>query len=281
MYQDIINNQEAVKHLADDNWLFIDCRFNLDSPNQGLADYQSAHVPGAVYADLNLDLSGEIIPGETGRHPLPTQKELIEKFSRWGITPETQVVAYDESNGSMAAARLWWLLKWAGHEATAVLNGGLKIWKENKFPCSSGIETKAYKKFIPNFNSKMVANAEKVFSVISNPSFTLVDSRKADRYQGKNETRDAIAGHIPGAISDPYSENTEPNGLFKNPDKLKERFDKITSNKNPVNIIFYCGSGVNAAQNILSFYYATKKMPALYVGSWSDWVTDKNKPVET
>src|SRR3989338_5569729 len=152
MYSTIVSAEEAKKHANNDDWLFVDCRFFLDDTEKGLLDFKESHIPGAVYAHLNRDLSGLIIRGKTGRHPLPEQHNLIKRFSDWGISKDTQVVAYDEHDGSMAAARLWWLLKWAGHEAVAVLDGGFSNWTKSGYATSDETRKRVPKKFVAQFH---------------------------------------------------------------------------------------------------------------------------------
>ena len=275
----IIDISEAYDHLDDENWAFIDCRFNLSEPRQGFEDYKKSHIQGAVYADLNKDLSGPVTRGKTGRHPLPDKEMLIETFSRFGIDDQVQVVAYDESSGYMAAARLWWLLKWAGHEAVVVLNKGFRGWMKSGFPISSGVDHRQPRRFNANFNHKMVVDAGQVMAVLHDPNFLILDSRSSDRYRGENETIDPVAGHIPGAITAPFTDNLNPDGSFKTPGELNTRFAKLIIDKDANHNIFYCGSGVTAAHNVLAFVHAGNNLPILYPGSWSDWITDPDRPI--
>lgn len=278
-YTTLIDIEAAFQHLKDQNWAFIDCRFSLNEVNRGSCDYQKSHIPGALYAHLNNDLSGVIIPGKTGRHPLPDKQILAQKFSKWGIDLHTQVIAYDDLSGHMAAARLWWLLKWAGHDAVAVLDGGFKYWIGAGYPCSGGIENSDEKVFITHFNPDIVSTSDEVMSILNNQNFILLDSRTFDRYKGENETIDPIAGHIPSAISAPYTDNIKLDGLIKSSSALKGRFGELVGNKPAHQTIFYCGSGVTAAHNILAFVHAGMGMPRLYAGSWSDWITNPSRPI--
>ena len=278
-YTTLIRCTEAFSYLHNRDWVFIDCRFTLNDAGRGALDYQRSHIPGAVYAHLNDDLSGRAIPGKTGRHPLPDAQALAQRFSQWGIDAHTQVVAYDGLSGSMAAARLWWLLRWAGHEAVAVLDGGFKCWVDAGYPCAGGVEAREKRVFTPKFNPGMVSTAEEVQAALNKPGYLLLDSRSPDRYRGENETIDPVAGHIPGAISAPFMDNVTADGILKSPGELKDRFQKIAGNTPADHVVFYCGSGVTAAHNVLAFSHADMGMPRMYAGSWSDWITQTARPV--
>lgn len=278
-YSTLISAEEAYKHFREKGWAFIDCRFDLREPEKGFQEYESGHIPGAVYAHLDRDLSGPIIKGKTGRHPLPSPEHIVETFSRWGIDPNTQVVAYDQSTGAMAAARLWWLLRWAGHSAIAVLDGGLNAWIKSGYPMAGGVETREPAAFTANFDHTMVFDAVQVQAAANDPAYKVVDARGADRYRGENETIDPVAGHIPGAISGPFIDNLNSQGSFKSPAELAENFDAIVGSTGPDNVVFYCGSGVTAAHSALSYVHSGKGMPHLYPGSWSEWITDPTRPV--
>jgi thiosulfate/3-mercaptopyruvate sulfurtransferase len=201
--------------------------------------------------------------------------------SGWGIAPGTQVVVYDDSSGSMAAARLWWLLHWAGHEAAAVLDGGFQRWVAAGFPCESGaaVPGASAESFTPRFCAEMAVDAGDVLAVIHDPDWVLLDARAADRYRGENETIDPVAGHIPGAVSAPWQDNMAADGSFKSPGELQERLEKLTGGRGPSRTVLYCGSGVTAAHEALAFVHAGKGMPRLYAGSWSHWITDPARPV--
>jgi len=280
-YETLISVQEAAKHLHDPNWVFIDCRYTLGDPEKGLRDYLQAHIPGAVYAHLDKDLSGKVIPGKTGRHPLPDPIDFDKTMSRLGVSQESQVVAYDEQTGAMAAARLWWLLKWAGHNNVAVLDGGFRAWIANGLPVATGKESRASTEFHGKYNHKLVASADDLLAAIASKSCKIVDSRTNDRYRGENETIDPKAGHIPTAISLPYTENLDTDGFFRPLQILRERFAPLVEQYPPDSIVFYCGSGVTAAHNVLAFAHAGMGMPKLYPGSWSEWITDESRPIAT
>jgi thiosulfate/3-mercaptopyruvate sulfurtransferase len=272
-FSTLISVADAAAHLDDPAWLFVDCRFVLGQPGAGRTAYLAGHLAGAVYADLDEDLSGPVVPGETGRHPLPEQDRFAATATWLGVGPDTQVVAYDDGSGALAAARLWWLLNWAGHDAVAVLDGGFTAWRDAGLPCVTGPQERPPGAFTGRFRNELAVGATEL------AGRTVVDSRAADRYRGENETIDPVAGHIPGARSLPFAGNLGPNGLFLGPAELRERFAAVAGADGPP--VFYCGSGVTAAQNVLAYTHAGLGMPALYPGSWSEWITDPARPVET
>lgn len=279
-YTTLISIAELANHLGDDTWAIVDCRFSLDNPERGRQDYQRAHIPGAVYAHLNEDLSGPVIPGRTGRHPLPQIETVAQTFSNWGINAEVQVVAYDDKDGTMAAARLWWILRWLGHPNVAVLDGGWRRWQSEGRPVRSGVESRAPKVFIPQQRPELVLDAADVLALRNDPTFRIIDSRTTDRYSGEWEPIDPVAGHIPGAISGPFSENLRPDGRFRSSEELRARFQRLLGDSSSDHAIFYCGSGVTAAHNLLALAHAGLGNARLYAGSWSDWITDPDRPVE-
>lgn len=276
----VVSAQQAASHLSDPQWVFVDCRFVLAQPSEGYQSYLANHISGAVYADLERDLSGPVTPGTSGRHPLPDEASLVSSMSRLGIDASIQVVAYDESSGAMAAARLWWLLKWAGHDSVAVLDGGLAAWHRAGFPTTDGSEVIGSRNFVPHFKPELVASAADVRAKM-NGDGVIVDSRTADRYRGENETIDPVAGHIPGAQSLPYTENLNPDGSFRSRDELASRFAEAAQAGLASDVVFYCGSGVTAAHNTLAFTYAYSEIPRLYPGSWSEWINDPSNPIAT
>ena len=278
-YTTLITAPELAKHLSNQNWAIVDCRFSLDDAARGRRDYLQSHIPGAVYAHLNEDLSGQIIPGETGRHPLPQREKFIQTLSHWGIDSKTQVVVYDDKGGAMAAARPWWMLRWVGHDAVAVLNGGWPQWQNKGYQASSGAENRRPSVFSPRIRDDLLFSADDVLNILGNHSFRLLDSRGADRYRGENETIDPIAGHIPGALSAPFANNLDSNGLFLSPEELKARFQNLLGDVPPEHAVFYCGSGVTAAHNLLALAHAGLGDARLYAGSWSEWIANPNHPI--
>jgi thiosulfate/3-mercaptopyruvate sulfurtransferase len=279
-YTTLISSDQANQHLQDTRWVFVDCRYYLDHTQQGRREYSQAHIPGALYADLGKDLSSPVVPGVTGRHPLPDVKTLSQTFSRWGVGPETQVVVYDQGPG-MIAARLWWMLQWLGHDKAAVLEGGWKKWQQEGGPVSQSLPMKKSQVFTPVVHPELVADADDILAEIANPHVRILDARAADRYRGENETLDPVAGHIPGALSAPFMCNLGADGLFRSIEELQSMYNTMLGHTPTSDTIIYCGSGVTAAHNILVLKHIGMGMARLYPGSWSHWITDKQRPTAT
>ena len=276
-FSTLISVTEAGSHLSDPRWVFVDCRFVLGRPSEGYERYLASHISGAVYADLESDLSGPVEAGVSGRHPLPDEAAFSATMSRLGIDSSIQVVAYDESSGAMAAARLWWLLRWAGHESVAVLDGGFAAWQREGLPSGNGLEAVAPRTFTGNFRPELVASGRQVRALIGNGG-VVVDSRTSDRYRGENETIDRVAGHIPTARSIPYPGNVDSDGRFLPERQLAARFSELPGEATE-EAVFYCGSGVTAAHNILAIAHVRAQFPKLYAGSWSEWINDPANPI--
>jgi thiosulfate/3-mercaptopyruvate sulfurtransferase len=272
-YTTLISPAELLPHLNDRKWLVVDCRFSLADPSIRQSHYLLSHIAGAVYAHVNEDLSGPILPGKTGRHPLPTVERAAETFSRLGIRAGVQVVAYDDMGGALGAARLWWMLRWLGHEAVAVLDGGWQRWVKKDRPVKEGLETRPAQNFLARPHPEMIAERAEVEAICFDPAYRLLDARSAERYRGENETIDPVAGHIPGALSAPYANNLTPEGNFCPVGELRARYQAILGGIPAENAIIYCGSGVSAAHDILAMVHAGLNQPRLYPGSWSEWIT--------
>lgn len=279
-YTTLISTTDLASHLADPDWAIFDCRFSLADAERGRRDHLQSHIPGAAYAHLNEDLASPIVRGKTGRHPLPAVDVMARRFSNWGIDDHTQVIAYDDTGGSMAA-RVWWLLRWLGHDAVAVLNGGWQQWLKENRATTSDTASRTPRSFTPRPRSEMVMTAEEVVARMNDRNFELFDSRSAERYRGENETIDPIAGHIPGAISAPYADNLTPDLLFRSTDDLRRRFESLLGDTPADHAAFYCGSGITAAHNILALKHLGFGDAKLYAGSWSEWITDSKRPIKT
>jgi thiosulfate/3-mercaptopyruvate sulfurtransferase len=277
-FSTLISVQGLVKFLNDPNWVIVDCRFSLSDPDSGYENYCESHIPGAVYAHLENHLSGEIIPGETGRHPLPEINSISKLFGSWGIDNQSQVVAYDDQGG-MIAGRLWWLLQWLGHKNVAVLDGGFPAWIESGQQVNTDIPYPDEKEFTPIIRNDMVATVEDILRNFGDPNYILVDSRAPERYQGVEEPIDPIAGRIPGAINHFWSTNLDPSGYFIGKDILRGRLANIFDELPTEHVTFYCGSGVTAAHNVLAAAHAGLGMAKLYPGSWSHWITNDERPI--
>jgi thiosulfate/3-mercaptopyruvate sulfurtransferase len=281
MYQTLISTSELFLHLNDPEWAILDCRFTLDDSEKSRNDYEKAHIPGALYAHLNEDLSGAAIPGVTGRHPLPDVGVAAQTFARWGIGSGVQVVAYDDMGGSLAAARAWWIAHWMGHAAAAVLDGGWQKWLREGRPVRGGLETRLARRFEPSPRQELLASTDEVELIRQDPTSRLFDARSGERYCGQNETIDPVGGHIPGAVLAPRSENLNPDGVFLGVDILRDRYQALLGDISPNRAVFYCGSGVTATHNILAMQHAGLGWTRLYVGSWSEWITDPQRPIAT
>ena len=286
----LITPGELANHLGDPNWAhncaIIDCRFSLVDTEAGRRNYLAGHIPGAIYAHLDEDLSGPFVVGKTGRHPLPTVEKFTQTLSNWGIDDSVQVVIYDDAGGVMAG-RLWWMLRWLGHDAAAVLDGDWRGWNaENAGKGESeikraGVENRPARKFVPHVRPEMVATLAEVEAEVQKGERRLVDARAEDRFRGENETIHPRAGHIPGAVCAFYANNLTPDARFQSPEFLRTRFGALLGNQPPSQAIFYCGSGVSACHNLLAMEVAGLSGAKLYVGSWSEWSADPNRPIAT
>ena len=279
VYKTLITSEELAAHLNDPDWVIVDCRFALDNLPKGRLDYLEAHIPGAIFADTNKDLSAPVVAGVTGRHPLPSAEEVARTFSRWGIGPGIQVVVYDASGGGSSAGRLWWMLQWLGHEAAAVLDGGWPDWLKGSRPTQAGEVTPTERPFQPQPRGDLIVTAEEVGELVQNPVYRVLDSRAAERYRGEVEPIDVVAGHIPGAANAPYLENMTPEGKFKPAGELRARFQAILKDVPAEKTVFYCGSGITATMNVLAVAHAGLGMPKMFPGSWSEWITDQSRPI--
>lgn len=275
----LISAEVTLEHLNDPNWRIIDCQFDLKDKNIGLQNYKSEHIPGAIYADLDLDLSSTIT-SNSGRHPLPEPAHILQKFGKWGIQPTTQVVVYDNAFGSFAA-RLWWLLKWMGHESVAVLNGGLHYWKQQQYPLTQDIFTPPVIDFSGNPNTQMAVDTKNLLATLQQSNLTLIDVRDPERFNGTYEPIDKVAGHIPGAINIPWKTNLDQQGLYLSNDQLLLHYKEILQNQDSKNIVFMCGSGVTACHSLVAMHSIGITDAKLYPGSWSEWIQDPSRPVKS
>ena len=282
-FSSIVSTNELSRHLDDPNWVIVDCRFSLSDTERGRQDYRTTHIPGSVYAHLDEDLCAPAVLGETGRHPLPTIDKLVEKFSIWGICPGVQVVVYDDwSQASGAiAARLWWSLRFLGHDLVAVLDGGWQQWVSERKSITSGVETNSRCEFLPSLRPELLVGPQDIEIMRRDPLYKVFDSRTSDRYRGENETIDLVAGHIPGAFSAPYNSTIGPEGRFLPPEALRKHFLDLFGDVPAERTVFYCGSGVTAAHNLVALAHSGLGEAPLYVGSWSEWITDPGRPVAT
>jgi thiosulfate/3-mercaptopyruvate sulfurtransferase len=274
----IISTAVLDMHRDDPAFAIVDCRYKLDDANWGEREYAAAHIPAAVFADLGRDLAGPK-NGTNGRHPLPDAHTLARTFSDFGIASGVQVVAYDQGNG-MFASRLWWLLRWLGHDAAAVLDGGFAKWTAEGRPTRGGVERRASQQFSGSPRPQMAVDVASVASHLGSPGWRLVDARAPERYRGESEPIDKEPGHIPGAANHFYQWNLDEQGLFHTPEQLRARLRGSLGDVPPAEIVCYCGSGVTACHNLLALEHAGMKGAKLYAGSWSEWSNDPARPVE-
>jgi thiosulfate/3-mercaptopyruvate sulfurtransferase len=270
-------SSDLARHTSDPGWVFVDCRFDLANPAAGEAAWRAGHIPGAVYAHLDRDLSGAVT-ATTGRHPLPTPDAFAATVSAWGISNATQVVAYDADTG-VSASRLWWLLRWVGHRAVAVLDGGYKAWLGAGLRATTDVVVRVPAQYVAKPDRTAWLDANEVASRVTHSNWRLLDARAPERFAGEVEPIDAVAGHVPGAINHPYSTNLAANGRFLKPDQLAERFDGSQRGANNDHTIVMCGSGVTACHLLLAMEVADEHGAKLYPGSWSEWIRDPSRPV--
>jgi len=273
----LVDAATLAKALSDDGLRIVDARYSLSDSALRREGYAQSHLPGAVYADLDQDLSDLGKPG-LGRHPLPDEAVFARKLGEWGITPEHQVVVYDAGDGSMAAARFWWLLKLLGHERVAVLDGGLPAWRALALPESSEASAVTQAAVYPaRFDSAAVVDAGEVQSRLGEQGW-LWDARAAERFRGEVEPLDSVAGHVPGALNRPLSLNLHE-GRFKPAAQLRGELEPLLSGRAPGEIVVMCGSGVTACHLLLALEHAGLHGARVYAGSWSGWISDPARPI--
>jgi thiosulfate/3-mercaptopyruvate sulfurtransferase len=265
-HQPVVSASWLYEHLDNPQVMVADCRFSLADPELGHKQYQTSHIRGAYYLDLNRDLSSPV-EQHGGRHPLPNPTELANKLSAMGVNFQTLVVAYDDSRFAFAA-RLWWLLRYLGHNRVAILDGGFKGWLSNGYPVTDAIPKHASAKFIPKLQREQVVDIAAVKARLDLSGVVLVDSRESDRYRGEREPIDKIAGHIPSAVNYPWQEVSDAQGYLRSVAEQRRRWEKLQQAEE---ILVYCGSGVTACVNLLSLKIAGIDTGKLYSGSWSDW----------
>jgi thiosulfate/3-mercaptopyruvate sulfurtransferase len=278
-FRTLISTAALALRMDDPAYVIVDCRSKLDDPDWGAREYAAAHIPGASYADLTRDLSGPK-SGSNGRHPLPDPDSLAQTFGRFGIASGVQVVAYDQDNG-MFASRLWWMLRWMGHDAVAVLDGGFKKWTGEARPVESGQAGRAPRQFTGSPRANMVVDVRTVASQLAAGGPRLVDARAPERYRGDTEPIDKVGGHIPGAKNHFFQWNLDERGLFRSPEELRAAINASVGDVAADQVVCYCGSGVTACHNLLAFEHAGLTGARLYAGSWSEWSADPERPVES
>lgn len=275
-YTTLVDVATLRAHLDDPSWLVVDVRHQLADVGYGERAYKAGHIPGAVFLHCDRDLSGPMT-GSNGRHPLPDPARLAERLGEIGIGATTQVVVYDDAQG-MIAGRLWWLLRWLGHDAVALLDGGLQAWQ-----AAGGALTEVLPTLIPRtFVSRpqdMLVKAGYVLERIETPQMHLIDARGPDRFRGENETIDPVGGHIPGAVNRFFKDNLLPDGHFKPAAELRAEWLAVLAGSAPDQVIHQCGSGISACLNVVAMEIAGLPGSRLYAGSWSEWCADPGRPV--
>ena len=279
MFNTLITPDQLAPHLADDAWVIVDCRFDLADPPKGEQLYLESHIPSARYAHLDRDLSGAKT-GTNGRHPLPTAEQMRERFGALGIAPGTQVVVYDADIG-MHAARLWWMLRYMGHDAVALLDGGFARWTAEGRATRGGREQWRPATFVGAPREEWQLDARAVAASLGDPARVLIDARAESRFRGENETIDKVGGHIPGARNYFFQRNLTGEKTFKSPGELRAQWQDVLRGTPPEQVVMYCGSGVTACHNLLAMEHAGLHGARLYPGSWSEWSADPARPIAT
>ncbi len=275
----IISPEMLTQHVEDPEWIVFDCRFSLEDTERGRRSYRDGHVPNAYYAHLDHDLAAPRGAG-TGRHPLPD----IDRFAAWlgrhGVGEGKQVVSYDDSGGAFAA-RLWWMLRWLGHDTAAVLDGGWDAWTGAGLPVNQDIRSPVQSAFTPRANHSLWVDADQLIDGMDAGASLVVDARSPERYAGEKEPLDAVAGHIPGAVNLYHMDNLAPDRRFESPGAIRRRFEALLAGRGAAAVVHSCGSGVTACHNLLAMEIAGLSGSKLYPGSWSDWITDPARPIAT
>lgn len=270
---------EELAALSPNDVLIVDCRHDLADAEKGERDYKAEHIPGAVFAHLDRDLSDlSRTPLGLGRHPLPTEEAFSAVLARLGWRPGLQVVSYDASNGSLAAARLWWLLRLCGVREVAVLDGGYAAWKAAYLPVSQEIPDRKSIQVNVHYDPAQVVLDHA--TVANRSDELLLDARATPRYRGEVEPIDRAAGHVPGAANRPFTDNVQTDGRFKSPAELREAFRAVIGDHAPEQVVHMCGSGVTACHNLLAMEHAGLAGSRLYAPSWSGWISDPSRPIE-
>ncbi len=272
----LIDPATLARHLDDADWCVVDVRHQLADAGYGERAYAAGHLPGAVFLHCDGDLSGRTT-GSNGRHPLPEAAVLAGKLGACGIGPDTQVVVYDDAQG-MIAGRLWWLLRWLGHDRVAVLDGGLQAWQAIGGSLETDVPSPTPASFAVRERSALV-DVDYVLAHLDTPGMRLVDARSPDRFRGENETIDPVGGHIPGAANRFFRDNLAADGRFKPASLLRAEWQAILAGMAPEHVVHQCGSGVSACHNILAMELAGLTGSRLYAGSWSEWCADPKRPV--
>ena len=275
----LVSAEELAAVIGRPDLALIDARFAMGDPGQGERDFAMAHLPGAVYAHLDRDLSDHTRQGH-GRHPLPDAHAFRARLGAWGITPAHQVVVYDTRDGAMAAARAWFLLRLLGHRRVAVLDGGYARWSQLGLPLSADVFPPAPLAYAADFDTALLANADELAHPTDADAPLLIDARAAERFRGDVEPLDRVAGHVPGAVNRPFAQNLQSDGRFRSASELAVEFRALLNGVAPERTVQMCGSGVTACHNLLAMEHAGLHGARLYADSWSGWISDPLRAVE-
>ncbi|QJR16598.1 sulfurtransferase [Usitatibacter palustris] len=273
----LITTEKLAQHLDDPEWIIFDTRHDLMDPARGPRVYAEGHIPGAYFMHVDHDLSG-VKTGKNGRHPLPDIDALVAKLNCCGLAPARQVAIYDDMGGNWAM-RLWWLLRWLGHDAVAVLDGQFPLWVKEGRPVTKDVPPPRAGSFVPRVRDGATVNARDVNVMRSAPGVKVIDARATERYEGRVEPIDPVAGHIPGTANRFWQKNLAADGRFKSPDVLRDEYAKLLGSVTPDQAVHLCGSGVTACHNIFAMELAGLAGSRLYPGSWSEWCADPSRPV--
>ncbi|HXF77773.1 MAG TPA: sulfurtransferase [Usitatibacter sp.] len=273
----LVSTAELEKHLGDPGWIVFDTRHDMGDVEKGRRAYAEGHIPGAYFLHVDDDLSGAKT-GKNGRHPLPDLATFAARIEASGVTPATQVVVYDDLGGNFAV-RLWWMLRWLGHERAALLDGGYPLWEKEKRPVTKEVPAPRRGDFKARPHLGDVVDTPFIERFREDPSIRLVDARAPERFAGLKEPIDPVAGHIPGAVNRFWQKNLGPDGRFKAPEQLKREYAEFLAESKPEQVVHMCGSGVTACHNMFAMALAGIAQGRLYVGSWSEWVADRSRPV--
>jgi thiosulfate/3-mercaptopyruvate sulfurtransferase len=276
-YSTIISAQQLNTIISDDNVRVFDCRFSLKDSQGGLKSYQSGHLPMAQFADMDTQLSSAMTR-TSGRHPLPDASVFLAQLKAWGINKDTQVIVYDDISGAFAA-RLWWMMRWMGHEKVAVLDGGMQQWTQQGLALNQDKVEFAAGDFSGSANMDWLVDIDTVREQLDANKITLIDARAADRFTGKDKNIDPVPGHIPGSNNLPFGGNLTKDGMFEASDIINQRFTKIIQDQALTNVVNMCGSGVTACHNLLAQAVAGIPPTKIFIGSWSQWIKDPSRPV--
>lgn len=276
----IVSTDWLREHLGNPRLVILDARFSLDDEQWGERAYLEGHIPGAVYADTATHLAGAIIPGVTGRRPFPEPERFAEQLGAWGIDDTTQVVTYDADGGRMSAARVWLMLRWMGHDRVAVLDGGWQAWLAAGGEITTDVPQGSSTTYPMRLRPELLADVDEVDEHRQRPRTCVFDSRGAEGYHGGGVYHDPVRGHIAGAGLADRANTTNADLTFRSADELRAYYLDLLDGVEPSEVIYYCGSGITAAQNVLAMSIAGLEGSRMYVGSWSEWITDPRRPVE-